>query len=113
MSSMNKIRLTSHRSLKGGKKKSEAGQSELLLSLGFIILASTLVFAYNATVMNISDNLSDGDLTGNIILNSGGKFVINKSVMVEVWADTQIDIVVVNNTNFTGIKAVLLMDNGS
>jgi len=63
-------------------QKSEAGQSQLILSLFFLLLASSAVLAYNAT-MNTTLTMTTTTITTNIS-------TIEQKVQVEVWANTSI-----------------------
>jgi hypothetical protein len=77
-------------------KKSEAGQSQLLLSLFIILLTSVAVIATNST-LNAS------------FIQSYETQNIEKSALIEVWADTSIHLEI--NQNF--VDALLLLDNGT
>ncbi len=81
-------------------QKSETGQSQLIFSLFFLFLASSAVFAYNATI--------NGSLNQTIPLYNNTTS-IEETVQVEIWANTSLTIEI----NDELIKAMLSMDNGS
>jgi hypothetical protein len=80
-------------------KKSEVGQSQLLLSLFAILLSLGIVIATNST--------TNGSFTQ--ILATSSTKTTEKVALLEVWANTSINLEI--NQSFA--KALLLLDNGT
>jgi hypothetical protein len=95
--------------------KSSSGQSELLVSVLLIILASSVAVAYNAT--NPIDGA--GFLTGHILndsLNLTPETLtksVESSAIVQVWARTSLSVGAEKLADSLLLKATLSLDNGS
>jgi hypothetical protein len=95
--------------------KSSSGQSELLVSILLIILASSVVLAYNVTNITNGTDFLTGHLLNESLNTTPNPLTksIESSATIQVWARTSLILELEDLADSWLLKATLSLDNGS
>jgi hypothetical protein len=98
--------------------KSSSGQSEILIFLIFMIIASGAVMAYNSTNVSNGTDFITGHILNSSINETAGiaepvMLVVESSKLIEIWAKTSLSLEALDNNGSYIISASLNLDDGS